>query len=270
MTIYSWLTEAIQHLKDNDISTAQLDAEVLLADKLNVDRSWLHAHTEDVLTTTQLSQLKKQISRRKQHEPLAYIRGKQEFYGRTFRVSPDTLSPRPETETLVSIAVDLIANDTAVTSVADIGTGSGCIAITIDKESARQLEIVGYEISAAAIKIARGNVSSMQSSVLIQQNDITSDAVQPWADSHLIVANLPYVPTGFHINTAATHEPDIAIFGGSDGLDYYRTLFEKLRSADYVITESLPPQHEELRNIAEKSGYLLQRTTDLIQVFKKD
>ena len=268
MQINGWIKASTKKLQDSDISTAQLDAELLLADRLNKDRSWLHAHPDFILQRSDLYILKEQIERRMNHEPIAYIRGRQEFYGREFEVSPDTLTPRPETETMVEIALDLLKNN-SIQSVADIGTGSGCIAISIDLEPKTSADIAGYEISKPAIEIAKKNVATLGSKVKIIENDITKDS-KPWRDAELIVANLPYVPTDFKINTAATYEPDFAIFGGQDGLDYYRILFDQLSNKNkYILAESLPPQHKGLQEIAMQNTYKLIQTQDLIQLFKR-
>lgn len=269
MTIPRWLNYSIKILQKVDIPTAQLDVELLLADYLGKDRSWLHTHPDFILQRSDLRKLNKQIERRANHEPIAYIRGKQEFYGRDFEVSPDTLTPRPETETMVEMALELMKNN-SIQSVADIGTGSGCIAISLDLESKTGAEIAGYEISKPAVEIAKKNVATLGSKVRIVENDIINDSM-PWRTAELIVANLPYVPTDFKINTAATHEPEFAIFGGTDGLDYYRIFFESLgEKVRFVLTESLPPQHIELQKIAESAGFKLKESRDLIQSFTRN
>ena len=270
MTIAAWLKLSEETLRSNNISTARLDAELLLSELLEKDRTWLHTHPDHILQRSDLRILDKQISRRAKHEPVAYIRGRQEFYGREFIVSPDTLTPRPETETMVEMALQILQKQDTMT-VADIGSGSGCIVISLKLESNKDSSFIGYDISKPALEIARKNARNFDSNVTFKQTDITNEAKQAWQNAELIVANLPYVPTDFKINTAATHEPDFAIFGGDDGLDYYRIMFAKLSNkTKYVLTESLPPQHEELTVIAKKAGFKLQKTQDLIQQFAKE
>jgi release factor glutamine methyltransferase len=269
MTIHSWLNNAIQNLKDYSVESARLDAKVLLADVLDQDRSWVLAHPEVALSDSQLAVLDKQIKRRMKHEPIAYILGRQEFFGRDFAVTPDTLTPRPETETLVECALDVLRREN-VNLVADIGTGSGCIAITLSLElHDKPTAFVGYDVSIPAITVAKKNAKLLASPATFHQANLHTDA-NLWRKADMIVANLPYVPTDFHINLAASHEPEFAIFGGKDGLDYYRTLFGSLPSScKYVITESLPPQHTDLTAIAKQHSYTLDKTQDFIQVFKR-
>lgn len=269
MTIKTWLEKATNTLHDAGIATASLDATLLVSHVLGKDKAWIIAHEDESLSESQLKILESFIGRRKQHEPIAYIRGKQEFYGRDFSVSPNTLTPRPETETLVELALEILTTDEAVSRVADVGTGSGCIIITLACEMRDNRTYEGYEISDEAIEIAEHNATTMKASVTIIQDDITSDDTHKWRDADLIVANLPYVPDDFSINLAATHEPKFAIYGGKDGLDYYRYLFEKVKNTKYIITESLPPQHNDLKNIASLHGYKQLKSNDFIQLFTR-
>lgn len=267
MKIETWINLAAEKLKAASIPTPKLDAEILLADELNKDRSWLHAHPEFAVQGESLYSLNEQIERRMGHEPLAYIRGKQEFYGRDFKVSADTLTPRPETETLVELALEVLSKNT-VDSVADIGTGSGCIVISLYLESTAKTKFAGYDISKRALKIASDNAKIMRANVDFFQDDLKSESKHQWQDAGLIVANLPYVPADFNINLAASHEPEFAIFGGKDGLDYYRSMFEKINGkTEFVITESMPPQHQTLKQIAENTGFRLSKSQDFIQLF---
>lgn len=268
MYLFEWLEKSQKILANSGISSARLDAEILLADMLEKDRSWVLAHPEYELNEKQIAELTEKIKKRANHEPIAYIRGKQEFYGRDFIVTPDTLTPRPETETLVELALDILKNNT-INSVADIGTGSGCIIISLQlADSEENTTYTGYDISERALKVARQNAEVLQSSAKFTYGDLLGDTEQQWRLAELIVANLPYVPDGYEINTAAKHEPQIALFAGEDGLDYYRTLFEKASKVNkHIITESLVFQHSGLATIAESYGYKLEDTKDLIQYF---
>ena len=124
MNVASWLKSAIP-------SVSRLDAELILAHTLDVDRSFLHAHPEQILSSTQLAQSLQLLNQRRQKVPIAYILGEKAFYGRNFRVSPNVLIPRPSTESLISATLPYL-NPT--TSVLEIGTGSGCISITLALE----------------------------------------------------------------------------------------------------------------------------------------
>jgi release factor glutamine methyltransferase len=285
MTIEEWLKKSIKILNNASIPTAKLDAEVLLSDKLDKDRSWIHSHPENILHEEDLCILDEQIKRRKTHEPLAYVRGRQEFYGRNFAVSPDTLTPRPETETLIDLAIEQVNRrqftEDSQLQIIDVGTGSGCIIITAALELAKlstinyQLSFLGLDISESALKIAEKNAKKLKAKVRFEKFDLLSDSIDfISSDFNLILANLPYVPTDFEINLAASHEPGFAIYGGKDGLDYYRQLFTQLSKPSVdsrqitVITESLPPQHIEMESIANESGFEVIKAQDFIQVFE--
>jgi len=300
MNIVTWLNASISTLEDSFVESARLDAEILLADTLKKDRSWIHAHNEYELKERTISKLDAYIKRRATHEPLAYIRGIQEFYGREFIVTKDTLTPRPETEAMVELLLERIKNQNNSLNnqlqIVDIGTGSGCIIITAALELATisnlksQIFYLGLDISEKALKVARHNAKNLLSKKFRHvpkffMFDLMSQLLAPHlVPSTILVANLPYVPNDYEINTAATHEPSIAIFGGGDGLDYYRELFRQLRrqsTADTqqqteqdpnilaVFTESLEFQHSELESIAHTAGYTLEKTLGLIQLFTK-
>lgn len=286
MTIEQWLSEATGRLSAAGIGTAQLDAEVLLSDTFRKDRSWLHAHSNHPLTRKLLIKLERQIARREKHEPLAYVRGKQEFFSREFYVSPDTLTPRPETETMLEMLIqhnqELRARSLEELQIVDVGTGSGCIIITAALELSKnssasrrtKISYCGLDISKPALKIARKNADKFKVEVDFKEFDLTNDSffsiLSPQPSTLVVLANLPYVPTTFKINLAASHEPAFAIYGGEDGLDHYRTLFSQLKgNVCTIFTESLPPQHNKLQEIAEKTGFQLQKTQNFIQMFSK-
>jgi release factor glutamine methyltransferase len=283
MTINVWLSKAIKKLESTSVPTARLDAEVLLADELNKDRSWINAHNEYELTIKETRKLNKQIKRRMTHEPLSYIRGKQEFYGRDFTVSPDTLTPRPETETMIELLLKTVDSrqltvDSELQFI-DVGTGSGCIIITTALELVQisnikhQISFTGLDISEPALEIAKKNAKNLKAKAKFKQFDLLADSLSVIINpkmNNVILANLPYVPNYYHINLAASHEPGFAIFGGKDGLDYYRLLFKKAsENTKLVLTESLPPQHSELINIAKEAGYKVIDSQDLIHVFSR-
>ncbi len=277
MNIGVALTQLQQYLSKSSISTAKLDTEVLLADELNRDRSWLLSHRDHQLKDSQFNKVKKQVARRAKHEPLAYIRGKQEFYRRDFLVTPDTLTPRPETEAMITLALDNIKQrfkKNQRLNIIDIGTGSGCIIITMTLELSGHYnaDYYGLDVSYEALAIAKENSKNLNAKVNFQYSDLLMNALPhlPPAVPQILLANLPYVPNNFTINLAATHEPKRAIFGGKDGLDYYRILFKKARqSANFIYTESLLPQHDELILIAEKYKYRPIKSQGLVQVFHR-
>ncbi len=267
MNLELWLEQSIAKLEDAGIATAKLDAEVLLADILDRDRSWLHSHPDHSLQGPTLQKLDDQVERRAYHEPLAYIRGKSEFYGREFKITPDTLQPRPETETMIEMIRSL-----SPIKIVDVGTGSGCIAISAKLELPAS-DIVACDISDACIKVAHENADSMGADIVVIKSDLLNDINVKHLKESLLACNLPYVPLNFQINESARHEPDLALFGGQDGLDLYRQLFLQIISLppqfrpEVVLTESLPTQHQALELLAKQAGYHLEDTQDFIQQF---
>lgn len=274
MTVAHWLAKSVNKLDSANIASPKLDAEILLKDLLKKDRTWIHAHPEHKISENDARLLNAQLERRLKHEPLAYIRGYQEFYGRDFEVSPDTLTPRPETETLVELALVEARNIKTKNklNIIDFGTGSGCIVISIALELPKlNANFRGLDVSEQAINIAKQNAHNLKANVEFELFDLLSEEYS-FTESNIILANLPYVPNDYEINLSASHEPGFAIFGGKDGLDYYRLLFKQINNSSnnsfVILTESLPPQHEALEQIARDFGFGLTKTQDLIQVFK--
>ena len=279
MSIYQWLKSSEKLFHSANIPTARLDAELLLAHELRVNRSYLHTHLDTPLQRQSLQRLERMILRRVAHEPIAYILGRQEFYGREFIVSPDTLTPRPETETMIELllkaANGIQFGQVENLEIIDVGTGSGCIVITAALELTKISDLpsstfyTGLDISDKALEIARKNALKLGVRIDFRTFDITKEAlrIHSYKTTRIVLANLPYIPNYFHINLAASHEPPFAIYGGKDGLDYYRSLFEGVSTADVVLTESLPPQHPMLQSIAEKHGFRQHEESDFIQVF---
>jgi release factor glutamine methyltransferase len=280
MTIKRWILDSTLLLSPYS-ATARLDCEVLLAHVLDKDRVWLLAHPEHVLQGQSLKRVDRYLQRRKSQEPIAYIIGHSEFYGREFEVSADTLQPRPETETMVELLLDTInSKQLSVNSIVDVGTGSGAIIISAFLELSinHKLSTINFhatDISPAALEIARQNAKRYAADIKFYQGDLLGPLPSTIyrLPSTIVLANLPYVPDSHTINQAAMHEPKHAIFGGPDGLELYRTLFDQLSTIHYplstvVFTESLPPQHKELARIAEQAGFKQIAEQDFIQVFE--
>ncbi len=263
MKVNDWLKRAIYKLEVVSIHTARLDALVLLEDIVKKNRAWLLANPDFELDDHIINLLNEQIDRRVKHEPLAYIRGKAEFYGREFMVTPATLQPRPETETII----ELLKKNYTGGQIADIGTGSGCIAITVKLEIPETL-VSATEINTDAIEVAKQNAKTFGTNIEFYLGSL----LEPLPNTvTTLLANLPYVPDGHTINQAAMQEPEIAIFGGPDGLDIYRELFKQINLREQkpkmVLTESLPFQHDMLESVARGAGYKLKEADDFIQLF---
>ncbi len=291
MTVQEFLKTSEQRLAAAGIATAHLDCLVLLEDATGKDRAWLLAHPEFDVKGSTFHKLGRQVERRIRHEPLAYIRGKSEFYGREFKVSKDTLQPRPETETMTDLLKELIQNShksslleawplTALTGgggvnwrVVDVGTGSGCLGITAKLEIP-DAEVMATDIDPKCLEVARQNAENYKVSIGFYEGNLLEPMLSTF-DFRLstILANLPYIPNNYTINKAAMFEPSLAIFGGFDGLDLYRRLFSQIAELEtepiYIFTESLPTQHETLAKFAKDFGYAQILDVDFIQSFKK-
>ena len=267
MKINEWVIVATKSLAAAGISSARLDCLLLLEDATNRDRAWLLAHDDEPLTIAQLDQLAGWLEHRVQHEPLAYIRGHSEFYGRRYEVTPAVLVPRPESEAMIELLLHL---EPQPTSIADIGTGSGCLAIT----AALQPGAVVYavDIDEACLAVARQNAVVHTAQVSFLQGDLLEPLLELPVGPEVLLANLPYVPDDYPINHAARHEPGEALFAGADGLDAYRRLAQQLSdlatAPNIVITEALIDQHAAMKNIFNEVGYELGSTYGLAQLFE--
>ena len=271
MIIGDWLNEATSVLSNAGINSARLDCLILLEDELNVDRSWLLAHDEHELEHNNVNALHNRIILRSTHIPLAYIRGHVEFYGRNFLVNEHVLTPRPETEMMIDILKELPLPDKPV--LIDVGTGSGAIAITAKLEIAHS-NVIATDIDGQCLKLAGNNATALNADVSFIKADLLDEKIVNLARAYaaqILLVNLPYVPDELEINRAASHEPRLALFGGPDGLDLYRRLFEQLKlrkfSPSYVLIEALPLQHTQLAMLAATCGYHLQKTEGFIQLF---
>lgn len=267
MTTQDFLVSASLTLARAGIPSARLDCLILLEDALDIDRTAILAHPETVISPSQLARLNKQIAQRAAHKPLAYIRGRAPFYGREFLVNTSVLVPRPETETMIEMLKELPLPSSP--ALADIGTGSGCIGITAALELPNA-KVELYDIDREALQVAAKNAETLKASVTLRESDLLHD--EPAAD--IILANLPYVPERYTINQAAEYEPKHAIFAGKDGLSLYRIFWRQIAELPhkpaYVLTESLPPQHADLANLAKEAGYELDATQDFIQLYSRD
>ncbi len=265
MTVSNWLHEAQQKLEGAGIETARLDCLVLLENCLNKNRTQLLAHPDLEINTEQQNYLWRQIERRTGHEPLAYIRGKVEFYGRDFLVDKHVLVPRPESETIIDLLKT--ARLPEHPHIVDVGTGSGALGITAKLELPNAA-VTLLDIDRQALKVAEKNINKFSVDIA----HILSDLLPADTLCDVVIANLPYVPDAFSINRAAQAEPRLAIFGGPDGLEHYRRMFVQLQSfskkPQFILTESLPQQHAKLIEIAGQAGFMLTNSEDFIQQFE--
>ncbi len=217
--------------------TPQLDAQVLLAHIFEKPRTWLLAHSTSVADAARAARLETLIQRLEHGEPLPYVLGHWEFFGLDFDLTPAVLIPRPETELLVERGIAWLHVLSAASptrkwrSVADIGTGSGCIAVSLAIHAA-DIRVLATDISHAALSIARHNAHKFQVEQRIDfvECDILPQYPGPPDAGHyfdLICANLPYIPsTKLRGLPIYGREPSLALDGGPDGLDPFRKLFK--------------------------------------------
>jgi release factor glutamine methyltransferase len=228
MTVRTALLQGAQLLDDAAVGVARLTAEVLLADALHRDRAYLFGHPEHELSEIEWLHYGRYLHERMQGKPTQYITGRQEFYGREFRVTPDVLIPRPETEHVVETALRLAPHPARLL---DVGCGSGNLAITLRLETGAV--VWATDISLAAIRVAAGNAERLDAPVSFVACDLMSAFADQSMD--LIVSNPPYVPLGDHDGLqreVRDWEPQEALFAGPTGLEIYERL---VRDAERVL-----------------------------------
>ena len=261
------LSDATEVLQNAGVPEARREAGSLLAFVIGKDRTFLIAHVEDELDNRNVEQFREAVERRAAGEPLQYITGTQDFFGREFRVTPDVLIPRPETELLVEAALE--ANKTA-TSICDVGTGSGCIALTLLCEL-QQARAVALDKSPAALEIAKFNAQKL--SVAERAEFVVSDCFDSLEarEFDLIVSNPPYVSAGVLAGLqreVRDHEPLIALSPGTDGLSIIRRLLQEapqfLKQGGHLIMEIGFDQGEAVQQLIDANVWeLLEVRPDL-------
>lgn len=271
MNVGEALEWSSRHLKAAGIATFRLDSLVLLEDCTGIDRAKLIAFPASNLDPTSEKIFRKQIKLRVKQLPIAYIRHKSEFYGREFYIDERVLEPRPESETLIDELKLLASYHSDTFSVLDIGTGSGALIITAKLELPN-IDAYGLDLSQDCLNVARRNAKKYTDDITFLKSDLLKEATKLKLNQTILLANLPYVPSGWQINPPAMREPAMAIYGGKNGLSLYEQLFEQsnhLKIINWIITESMPPQHEALAKIALEHSFREVRDNDFIQVFSR-
>ena len=249
MTIETALLQGTRLLEDAAIAVPRLTAEVLLAHAMRCERTYFYAHPEQELQEVEWLHYGRYLHERLKGKPTQYITGRQEFYGRGFRVTPDVLIPRPETEHLVEVALRVARH---APGILDIGTGSGALAVTLQIETGAQ--VWATDISPAALYVAARNAASLGARVGFVACDL-AEAIAPGAVD-LIVANPPYVPLvhkqGLQ-REVRDWEPHVALFGGERGFEFYDRIVSDaprvLRPGGWLIMELGFGTHEYVANL---------------------
>lgn len=256
------LQTASHRLTQVGCDTPYLDAEVLLAYTLDKNRTWLYVHPEACLDRNQLDTFDHLITRREQREPVAYITGHKEFFALEFLVNSHVLIPRPETELLVELIInnEQLVNSNEQLLIVDVGTGSGCIAITLAKYL-RYASLLAIDVSYQALRVARQNAIRHQ--VLDKISFLAGDLLAPLAAPvDLIVSNPPYVNQSELTDPYTTpevnqYEPQPALNGGREGLETIRRLLSQ-------ANKNLKPGGSLIIEIGYNQG---QTVTDLARTY---
>lgn len=273
--ISEWLIDAAAQLKTAGIESHRLDAELILTHTLRKGRTFLHAHSDEPLTSRQFEIADARLQLRLDRTPIAYIVGHKEFYGRTFRVTPATLIPRPESETIISIVSELLPKNVSLINrpllqLVDVGTGTGCLGITAKLEAPEELAVSLLDISRHALKIAQLNARALQADVQCLQSDLLGSYP---LRADIIVANLPYVDPEWERSPETNHEPDLALFAGDHGLQLINKLIDQtdshLQPGGHLILEADPRQHAAITSYAKNRGLTLREIRGFIVLLQK-
>lgn len=265
MTIAQWLIETMKALGTAGVDSPRRDALVLLEDVLRKDRTWILSHHDYTLQKEDLKNVNRLIKRRLKREPLAYIRGKAWFYRRFFKVSSSVLIPRPESEAFIDILLELNPQ-----TVIDIGTGSGCLAVTAKLEIPNA-KVIATDVNDEALKLAALNAKEHRAKVMFTQGSLLEPLFDFDFSETTLITNLPYVPKVMTISAEVKQEPPRALFAGLDGLDIYKKIWKQVESLKakplHILTESLSSQHNQVSLFAQTAGYKLYETKGLVQMF---
>ncbi len=263
MSPKAWLDSATDDLKQVGIDSARLDAQLMLEHVLKRDRAVLSTDDSAEISSKHLDTLNQMKHERQKRVPLAYVIGAREFYGFSLKVDERVLVPRPETELLVEYAAKNAPEDG---SILELGTGSGAIALALASER-KDLSITATDISEDALAVARENANDLRYEIEFIKSDLF-DQVRGRYD--LILANLPYVPEPARRQPEITFEPDVALYSGQDGLDYYRRFFADisghLTDRGWAIIEFSPTQYAAMRE--EFSNWQIEPISEYIYVCK--
>lgn len=255
-------------LAEGGIETNSLDARIILKEIFNFDEKELILNSDLILSESKISKVQKIITRRLNFEPVSKIFGKRDFYNSTFSISDDVLDPRPETENIVEIANNFIL-EKGYESFIDLGTGSGCIILSILKEN-KNLTAVGVDISIDAINIAKKNSKDMN----LEKR--SSFLVSNWLSSiynsyDLIISNPPYIPSDEIITLSKTvknFDPLISLDGGQDGLKCYKEIAEDInrvinKNGRVILEIGYNQAHDVIKIFESKEFKLLKIYNDI-------
>ena len=248
----AWLRDAADQLAEAGISSARLDAEIILAHTLRKSRTWLHAHGDEYLLPRLIDIANARLDLRLDRTPIAYIIGHKEFYSRSFKVTPSVLIPRPESESIITLLKKHIP--AGARRLVDVGTGSGCLGITAKLELP-ELNVTLVDVSRHALKVAESNATTLHASVTLIQSDLLAQAPGIF---DVVIANLPYVDKTWERSPETDKEPGLALFADNNGLALIEQLLQQLPEllspSALILLEADPTQHEAIIAQAAKLG----------------
>jgi release factor glutamine methyltransferase len=262
-TLSDLLAKTAGFFEGKGIATGRLDAELLLGEVLGLDRLHLYTAFDRPMTEAELDAYRVLVKRRARREPVAYILGRREFYGRTFAVDPSVLIPRPDTEVLVDEILERLPEGAAGV-VADYGTGSGAIALTLAAERPG-LKVLGLDISPQALSAAKANAKTLELSDrvgFVHSDGLDSMPRRFTGELLALVSNPPYIPEGDReslMPEVRDHEPHTALFAGADPLVHYRRIAsqgaEWLAPGGFVSVEVGAGQAADVSALFEAAGW---------------
>ena len=260
LSIADFLVISTKTLSKAGIASARLDSELILAHVLQRSREWLLAHDATALTQSQQRQARQLLLQRTRRRPIAYLTGRRDFYGHSFLVNEQVLVPRPESEVILAILDELMQSNHPRT-VLDVGTGSGCLAISI-KLAHPDLAVSACDISESALLVARRNAARLLPSgqqIKFYQSDLLS-GLPVGSRFDLIVANLPYLSPGQDgLSPELAYEPAIALYADDDGLSLIKQLIAtapaRLTPDGYLLLEMNTKQIETVASYATDYRY---------------
>ena len=281
-TAENWLKKAAQKLQNAGIASAQLDAELILARALKIERTTLHANPQKKISKLKLFHANNWLNQRARRVPRAYIFSEKEFYGRDFFVNQNVLVPRPETETLVEITKQIAEQIYAEKAgekvkILDIGTGSGIIPVTLATELGEKVEVCASDISLKALAVANLNAKRIlgYEILLFTSNLLAKIPSKTLQETEIITANLPYVNRAWINFTEANelhHEPQIALYAEDGGLELIKNLIQQTETCPklkFLVLEADPEQFAEIETYATQFGFSNSETQNYIIVLQK-
>ncbi len=267
MTVKEAIQSAATYLAKRRLRSPRQDAELLVASVLQRDRTFLYTYPEHQLSKAQKHLFQQWLIKRGEHYPLQYLRGKQEFYGREFLVRPGVFIPRPETELVLEAALALLRESPEEQlRAADVGTGSGCIGITLACEEPRVV-VTATDVSPIALRVARQNAKkhSCVDRVEFREGQTLNPVKDRLDYYHLVVSNPPYVRRQERNRVDASvdkHEPHEAVYAGESGQEIYKPLFSEaqkvLRAHGKLVVELGEGAGPEIFQLAQEKGWILE------------